>query len=70
MPRYFFHVRRGQVTTVDNVGLELNGEAEAVAEAERRVRDLAAKGALSGRAPEPGTIIIEDQWQTVDEIHF
>ena len=28
MPRYFFHVRRGQLTVIDREGMELNDFAE------------------------------------------
>ena len=37
MPRYFFHVKRGQVTILDQNGLELGGLEEAEAEAKRRL---------------------------------
>ena len=35
MPRYFFHVRRGDVTVFDREGVELTGIAEAAREAAR-----------------------------------
>jgi uncharacterized protein DUF6894 len=61
MPRYFFHVRQGQVTTMDTVGVALAGYAEAVKEAKKRGPDLAARDALSGRMPIEGTFIIDDE---------
>lgn len=70
MPRYFFHVRRGEVTTMDTVGVELAGYAEAVREARKRGRDLAARETANGRSPVGGTIIIDDEWQRFVEIHF
>jgi hypothetical protein len=53
MPRYYFHVRRGQMTIVDQVGIELADNVEAVQEAERRKREI-DKG-------EVGVIIVEDE---------
>jgi len=57
----FFHVRQGQVTTMDTVGVALAGYAEAVKEAKKRGPDLAARDALSGRMPIEGTFIIDDE---------
>jgi hypothetical protein len=70
MPRYFFHVRQGQVTTIDTVGMQLAGFAEAVREAKKRGRELAAREAGSGRVSPKGTIIIDDEWQRFLEIPF
>jgi|RhiMethySRZTD1v2_1073278.scaffolds.fasta_scaffold618914_1 hypothetical protein len=70
MRRFYFHVRRGQVTTMDNVGVELADYAEAVREAKKRARNLAAKEVASGRAGAQGTIIIDDQFQRCLEIPF
>ena len=53
MPRYYFHVRRGQMTVVDQEGIELADNFEAVQEAERRGREIATD--------EAGAIIIEDE---------
>ena len=41
MPRYYFHVRRGQVTFLDNEGIELTDVEEASTEAARRGRAIA-----------------------------
>jgi uncharacterized protein DUF6894 len=48
MPRYFFHIRRGQDTIVDRSGIELGGIEEAAKEAARRGREIAAHEALNG----------------------
>ena len=50
MPRYFFHLKRGQVTILDQEGLALADIEEAAAEAERRGREIAARDALQGVA--------------------
>ena len=52
MPRYYFHVRHGQMTVVDQDGIELADNVEAVQEAERRRREIATD--------EAGMIIVED----------
>jgi Domain of unknown function (DUF6894) len=36
MPRYYFHVRRGQLTFLENEGIELTDIEEAATEAVRR----------------------------------
>ena len=53
MPRYYFHVRRGQMTVVDKEGIELADNIEAVHEAERLGREIATD--------EAGVIIVEDE---------
>ena len=53
MPRYYFHVRRGQMTIVDQEGIELADNVEAVQEAERRKREI--------DTGEVGVIIVEDE---------
>jgi len=54
VPRYYFHVRRGQLTVVDREGMELSDEVEAIKEAARRGRQLSPD--------ERGAIIVEDEW--------
>ena len=58
------------MTTMDSVGVELAGYAEAVREAKKRGRDLAAREAANGQGPVGGAIIIDDEWQRFVEIHF
>lgn len=53
MPRYYFHVRRGQTTEVDHEGIELADDVEAVQEAAQRCRKIATD--------EGGAIIVEDE---------
>src|SRR5262245_17169278 len=42
MPRYYFHIKRGQVVVLDQEGLELSGMAEADKEAARRGKKISA----------------------------
>jgi hypothetical protein len=68
MPRYFFHIRRGRAVSIDKVGVELTNLAEAIEEAGKRGLQIAAREALSAVAPEPGMIIIDEDWRTVLEL--
>ena len=42
MPRYFLHVKRGQVTVLDQEGVELANPAQAEEEAARRAQQCLA----------------------------
>jgi hypothetical protein len=68
MPRYYFHVRRGQVRILDREGTELADIDEAAKEAARRARQIAARESLNGVRLSPGIIVVEDDWQTVLEL--
>ena len=70
MPRYFFHVKRGQVTVLDQEGIELAGIEEAEQEAARLGREIAADDALHGTQSSDGMIIIDEDWRTVLELPF
>ena len=70
MPKYFFHVKRGQMTIIDHHGIELADIAEATKEASRLGRKIAAEEALSGSPPSGGMIIIDEGWRTVLELPF
>jgi len=70
MPRYFFHVKRGQVTILDHEGIELADIEEATKEASKRGREITADQALKGIPPSGGMIIIDEGWRTVLEIPF
>jgi len=68
MPRYFFHVKRGQVTILDQEGVELADSAAAEIEAARRAREIKAEEALKGVPANSGTIIVADEnWQPIFE---
>jgi len=62
MPRYYFHVRRGQLSVIDREGMELANDAEAAREAGRRGRMIATNQALRGIPTRGGLIIVDDQW--------
>ena len=67
MPRYYFHVKRGQVTVLDHEGAELLDLAEAEKEALRRGQEIAARGGPTDR----GSIIVaDDNWRTLYEVPF
>jgi len=67
MPRYYFHVKRGQVTVLDHEGADLRNLAEAGKEAVRRGREIVARDGPSNR----GSIIVADEnWRTVSEVSF
>ena len=68
MPRYYFHIRRGQDTIVDRSGIELADIEEAAKEAARRGRAIAAREALNGIRGDAGMIIIDEDWRTIMEL--
>jgi hypothetical protein len=54
MPRYYFHMRRGQITILDHEGIELADGADAEAEAAERAQQLANGEAMNGVINERG----------------
>jgi len=70
MPRYFFHVKRGQMTVLDQQGIELADIEEATKEAARRGREILANQASEGVRDSGGIIIIDEGWRTVLELPF
>jgi hypothetical protein len=70
MPRYFFYIRWGQATILDRQGVELANIEEALAEAVRCGRDMAAPEIRKGIAPMGGVFIIDDELGTVRELSF
>lgn len=65
MCRYYFHVKRGQMTVLDQQGVELEDEGEAV----RRALHIAWQHGT--RANGNGKIVIaDDAWKTVMEVPF
>jgi hypothetical protein len=69
MPRYYFHVRRGQMTVLDQVGSELPDLVEAAKEAARRSLQIEAIGSLKD-IENNGVIIVDDEFSTVLEVPF
>lgn len=70
MPRYFFHFKRGQMTILDQEGVDLPDLNEAAAEAARRGRAIAARDALKSLPFSAGTIIVEDEWRTIFDVRL
>ena len=71
MPRYFFHVKRGQVTVLDQEGIELANSAQAEEEAVRRAQQCLTDDALNGRPVSRGMIIVADEnWRRLFELPF
>jgi hypothetical protein len=48
MPKYYFHIKRGQMTILDHQGIELADIEEARKEASRLGREIAANQARDG----------------------
>jgi hypothetical protein len=70
MPRYYFHVRRGQLTVLDHQGLELADSVDAEAEAADRAQQFANGAAMNGASMNKasasragGIIVADDNWQ-------
>jgi len=55
MPRYFFHVKRGPVTILDQKGVELGNTADAVKEAARRAEKIVTEAAFEWNACHAGS---------------
>jgi hypothetical protein len=76
MPRYYFHVRRGQMTILDQEGIELAGTVDAEVEAAERAQQIMNGGSLNGeplnaKSASQGRIIVaDDNWQTLFEFPF
>jgi hypothetical protein len=70
VPKYYFHVKRGQMTILDHEGIELANIEEATKEAARLGQEIAANEALKGVLPSRGIIIIDEGWRTVLELPF
>ena len=69
MPRYYFHVRRGRVTVLDQFGVDLTDLVEAAKEAARRALQIEAIGAVKD-IENSGAIIVEDDYCTILEVPF
>jgi len=68
MRRYFFHVKCGQVTILDQEGVELADREGAEIEAARRAQEIRAKKALKGPPANSEKIIVADEnWEPIFE---
>ena len=71
VPRYYFHVKRRQLTVLDQEGVELADIANAVKEAARRAQEIVLKDVLQGVSAVSRMIIIDDdELHTVTELPF
>ena len=70
MPRYFLHIRRGQMTVVDQEGVELPDIAAAEREATRRAEEIVSREKLKVVPDGTGVIIISDNSHTIMEVPF
>jgi hypothetical protein len=71
MPRYFFHVKRGQMTVLDQEGIELANAAQAEEEAVHRAQQCLADDAGNGRPVSRGIVIVADEnWHRLFELPF
>jgi hypothetical protein len=70
MRRFYFHVKNGQVTVLDQEGVEFADEQEAAKEAARRGREIARRSALKGVSPNGVILVVDDQWQPVCGVPF
>jgi hypothetical protein len=67
MPRYYFHIRSGQVTIIDRRGVDLSELADAAKEAARRALQIESSRELSD-APSNGAVLVEDEYSTLLEV--
>jgi hypothetical protein len=71
VPRYFLHVKRGQVTILDQEGIELANPAQAEEEAARRAQQCSGDDAWNGMLVSRGMIIVADEnWRRLFELPF
>ena len=74
MPRYYFHVRRGQLTVLDHEGVELADTLDAEVEAAQGAQGIAKamNGASINEASASGgsIIVADDNWSTLFEFPF
>ena len=71
MPQYFFHVKRGQVTVLDQEGIELANSAQAEEEAVRRAQQCLTDDAWNGQPVNRGMVVVVDEnWHRLFELPF
>ena len=81
MPRYYFHVRRGQMTVLDHEGIELAGTVDAEVEAAQRAQQIVNRGFLNGGSlngeflsaqsvSRRRIIVADENWATLFECPF
>ena len=77
MPHYFFHVKHGQVTVLDQEGIELANGAQAEEEAARRAQQCLVDDAWNGTPVGRGTpassgmiIVADENWRWLFALPF
>jgi hypothetical protein len=71
MPRYYFHIKRAQMTMLDQQGMELPNTAGAEREAAQRAEQIVAReGQKATRAGSRMIIIADDNWEPLLELPF
>ena len=66
-----FMLKRGQMTVLDQNGIELGGQQEAEEEGERRLQQILTESDANGGVANRGAVIIADEeWCTVLELPF
>src|SRR5262245_20374535 len=69
MARYYFHVRRGRATILDNHGVEFVDLVEAANEATRRALQIEQREALEHASQSNRcTIVVDDEVSTIFEV--
>jgi len=68
MPRYYFHIKRGQMTTLDQEGVDLRNTCyEKIAAAQRAKEIRTQEGPEADRR---AIIIADDNWDRLLEFQF
>jgi len=76
MPRFYFHVRRGQITILNHEGIELADTVDAEVEAAQRAQQVMDGEAMNGASMNEASasrgriIVADDTWQTLFEFPF
>jgi hypothetical protein len=76
VPHYFFHVKHGQVTVLDQEGIELANGAQAEEEAARRAQQCIVDDAWNGTPVGRGTpassmiIVADENWRWLFALPF
>lgn len=70
MPRYYFHVRRGQMTVLDQEGIDLADIVEAAKRAAHQALQIEASGPPKDVPGNIGAIIVADDLCTILEVPF
>jgi hypothetical protein len=70
MRRFYFHVKNGPVTWLDQEGVEFADEQQAAREAALRGGEIATRSALKRVSPGGAILVMDDQWRPVCEVPF